>query len=362
MNNKCVLITGSDGLVGSESAYYFSNLGYKIIGIDNNSRAKFFGNDASVLWNRKQIKKDLSEFEHFHRDITAISNIENIFSKYSKNIELIIHAAAQPSHDWAAINPQLDFRVNALGTLNMLEMTKKYCKETPFIFLSTNKVYGDNPNKLRFSELSQRYEVNRKSKYFDGIDENMSIDSTLHSLFGVSKTSADLLVQEYGKYFGMNTVSFRGGCLTGSKHSGTKLHGFISYLIKCIATDSEYTIFGYKGKQVRDNIHSKDLVKAFHEFMKKPKKGEVYNIGGGRESNCSVLEAIELGENILNKSLKYNISELNRIGDHQWYISNLDKFKLDYPNWKINYSIKETIEDICLENFDRWSYESNSRN
>ena len=362
MKNKCVLITGSDGLVGSESAYYFSDLGYKILGIDNNSRAKFFGDDASVLWNRKKIKKDINDFEHFHRDITSISNIENIFSKYSDSIELIIHAAAQPSHDWAASNPHLDFRVNAMGTLNMLELTKKYCKETPFIFLSTNKVYGDNPNKLRFKELSQRYEVDRKSTYFNGIDENMSIDNTLHSLFGVSKTSADLLVQEYGKYFGMNTVSFRGGCLTGSKHSGTELHGFLSYLIKCIASESEYTIFGYKGKQVRDNIHSKDLVKAFHEFMQNPKKGEVYNIGGGRVSNCSVLEAIELGEKILNKTLKYKISKFNRVGDHQWYVSNLDKFKSDYPNWKINYSIKETIEDICLENFDRWNYESNNRN
>ncbi len=357
---KAVLITGSDGLIGSESAYFFNKLGYKIIGIDNNSRKKFFGEDASVLWNRKKIKNEILDYVHFHRDISNINQIDDVFKKYKSSIELVIHAAAQPSHDWASLNPLLDFDVNANGTLNLLELTRKYIKDTPFIFLSTNKVYGDNPNKLKFVEKKTRYEIDKNSKYSSGIDETMSIDNTLHSLFGVSKLSADILVQEYGKYFDMNTVSFRGGCLTGSKHSGTELHGFLSYLMKCLITGKKYTIYGYKGKQVRDNIHSEDLVSIFYEFMKNPKKGEIYNIGGGMYSNCSLIEAIQIGEKILDKKMNYSLSSKPRIGDHIWYVSNLDKFQKDYPKWQINYNTETIIIDICEQNFDRWSHESRS--
>ena len=360
MQNEYIMITGSDGLVGSESSYFFSSLGYKIIGIDNNFRAKYFGKDASTLWNRQKIKKEIPNYVHFHRDISSKDNLEDIFQKYGKKTVLIIHAAAQPSHDWAAKNPQLDFRVNANGTLNMLELTRQYCKETPFIYLSTNKVYGDNPNKLNFNETTSRFTIDLNSKFVNGIDETMSIDNSLHSLFGVSKASADLLVQEYGKYFNMNTVSFRGGCLTGSKHSGTELHGFLSYLIKCMIVSKQYTIFGFKGKQVRDNIHSQDLVTAFNEFMKNPKKGAVYNIGGGQFANCSIIEAIEIGEKITGNKLNFKYEKISRIGDHKWYISDIGKFKSDYPNWEMKFSIQKTIEDICTKNFDRWKHEGNS--
>lgn len=357
---KAVLITGSDGLIGSESAYFFSKLDYKIIGIDNNSRKKFFGEDASVLWNRKKIKNEILDYDHFHRNISNINQIEDVFKKYKNSIELVIHSAAQPSHDWASSNPRLDFDVNANGTLNLLELTRKYIKDTPFIFLSTNKVYGDNPNKLNFVEEKTRYEIDKNSIYSNGIDEKMSIDNTLHSLFGASKLSADILVQEYGKYFDMNTVCLRGGCLTGSKHSGTELHGFLSYLMKCLITGKKYTIYGYKGKQVRDNIHSEDLVSTFYEFMKNPKKGEVYNIGGGMYSNCSMIEAIQIGEKILDKRMNYSLSGEPRIGDHIWYVSNLGKFQKDYPNWTIKHNIKTIIADICEQNLDRWSHESSS--
>tara|TARA_Y100000996_G_scaffold64108_1_gene43403 strand:- start:2401 stop:3477 length:1077 start_codon:yes stop_codon:yes gene_type:complete len=352
--NKYVLITGSDGLVGSESVKYFSKLGFNILGIDNNSRKKFFGEDASVLWNRKMLKKEIKNYEHFNQDIQNSEKINKIFIEYGKNIDLIIHAAAQPSHDWAAINPRLDYMVNSLGTLNMLEAYREYCPEAPFIFTSTNKVYGDNPNKLDLVEEKSRYTIKNGSKYEFGIDEEMSIDNTLHSVFGASKTSADILVQEYGKYFGLNTVCFRGGCLTGPGHAGTSLHGFLSYLVKCIMTDEKYTIYGYKGKQVRDNIHSSDLVNAFHEYYLNPTSGEVYNIGGGIESNCSMLEAIQIGEEIVKNKLNYDYSDESRIGDHIWYVSDLSKFKNDYPNWKINYSIEEIMEEIFKGNINRW--------
>jgi CDP-paratose 2-epimerase len=351
---KYVLITGSDGLIGSESVRYFSDLGFQILGIDNNSRKKFFGEEASVLWNRKELKKNIKNYTHFNQDIQNNKQIDKIFKEYGKNIVLIIHAAAQPSHDWAASNPRLDYMVNSLGTLNLLEAYRKYSPEASFIFTSTNKVYGDNPNRLNLVEDKFRYKVKAGSKFEFGINEQMSIDNTLHSVFGASKTSADILVQEYGKYFELKTVSFRGGCLTGPSHSGTSLHGFLSYLMKCIMTDSKYTIYGYKGKQVRDNIHSEDLVKAFYEFYLNPTNGEVYNIGGGIESNCSMLEAINIGEQIANKKLDYTYSDNSRIGDHIWYVSDLSKFKKDYPKWKIEKGIEIIMHEIFTENINRW--------
>ena len=344
-NNKYVLVTGSDGLVGSESVRYFSKLGFKIIGIDNNSRKKFFGEDASVLGNRHKLKKHVPEYSHFNIDITG-EQVESIFKKYRDDIKLIIHTAAQPSHDWAATNPYLDFNVNAFGTLNLLENTRKYCKDAVFIFTSTNKVYGDNPNKIDFIEEEKRYSPKQGSKYLAGINEKFSIDNTMHSLFGASKLSADIITQEYGKYFGMKTVAFRGGCLTGGSHTGTMLHGFLSYLVKCTVSGKEYNIFGYKGKQVRDNLHSSDLVKCFDEFYKNPKAGEVYNIGGGNYSNCSMLEAIGIAEEVSSKKLNFKYIDEPRKGDHKWYVSDISKFENDYPNWRMSYNIENIILDI----------------
>ena len=344
-SKKYALITGSDGLVGSESVRYFSKLGFEIIGIDNNSRKKFFGEEASVLQNRHQLKQQIPQYNHLNLDITG-NQVKQVFEKYGNNIKLIIHAAAQPSHDWAATNPFLDFNVNAYGTLNLLENTRKYCKDAVFIFTSTNKVYGDNPNKIEYEEKEKRYSPIKGSPYKNGFDEQFSIDNTMHSLFGASKLSADIITQEYGKYFGMKTVAFRGGCLTGGGHAGTMLHGFLSYLVKCVKSGTKYNIFGYKGKQVRDNIRSLDLVNCFYEFYNNPKSGEVYNIGGGYDSNCSMLEAIDIAENILSKKLRYKYVDEPRKGDHKWYISDISKFKKDYPNWKISLNIEDIILDI----------------
>lgn len=344
-SKKYALITGSDGLVGSESVRFFSKLGFEIIGVDNNSRKKFFGEEASVLQNRHKLKQQIPEYNHLNLDIAG-NQVKQVFEKYGNNIKLIIHAAAQPSHDWAATNPFLDFNVNAYGTLNLLENTRNYCKDAVFIFTSTNKVYGDNPNKIDYEENEKRYSPIKGSPYKDGFDEQFSIDNTMHSLFGASKLSADIITQEYGKYFGMKTVAFRGGCLTGGGHAGTMLHGFLSYLVKCVESGTKYNIFGYKGKQVRDNIHSLDLVNCFYEFYSNPKSGEVYNIGGGNYSNCSMLEAIDIAENIVSKKLRYEYVDEPRKGDHKWYISDISKFQKDYPNWKISLNIEDIILDI----------------
>lgn len=355
MKKKYILITGSDGLVGSECVEFFHDLGFSILGIDNNYRKKFFGEDASVLWNRKRLKSNYKNYKHFNLDVTNEKKIEELFKDFSNQIELIIHCAAQPSHDWAATNPLIDYKVNSFGTLNLLENTKKYSKDTPFIFTSTNKVYGDNPNKIELIENKKRYTTNKNSKFKNGFNEEFSVDNTLHSLFGSSKLSADIMVQEYGKYFDMKTVSFRGGCLTGPNHSGTVLHGFLSYLMKCTIVGKKYSIFGYKGKQVRDNIHSKDLIHGFYEYYKKPRSGEVYNIGGGIENNCSILEAIEVCEEISGKKLNYDYVKENRKGDHKWYISDLTKFKSHYPKWKQKYSVEDMLEEIASKNKARWS-------
>ncbi|TAG56024.1 MAG: NAD-dependent epimerase/dehydratase family protein [Cytophagales bacterium] len=344
---KIALITGSAGLIGSESVQFFSEKFDKIIGVDNNLREYFFGKEASTVWNNDRLKDKYSNYTSRNADIRNVDDLEKIFKEFGSDIKLIVHTAAQPSHDWAAKEPFTDFSVNATGTLNMLEMTRLHCPEAVFIFTSTNKVYGDNPNYLPLVELDKRWEIDTKHEFFaNGIPETFSIDHTKHSLFGASKVAADVLVQEYGKYFGMKTGIFRGGCLTGPNHSGAKLHGFLSYLMKCAITGEHYTVFGYKGKQVRDNIHSWDLVNMFWHFYQNPKQGEVYNAGGGRFSNCSMAEAIEKAEIITGKKMNYSYLEANRIGDHIWWISDLSKFKKDYPLWNWKYGIEDILSQI----------------
>ncbi len=348
-----VIITGSNGLVGSEAVEFFSKKGFDIIGIDNNLRKFFFGKDGSTIWIKNKLKKN-KRYKHLNIDIRDYNRLEKIFKDIKKNVSLIIHCAAQPSHDYGKNFPIVDFDINAKGTLNLLELTKKYSPNSPFIFMSTNKVYGDNPNYLKIQEKSSRWELKKGDKYFNGIDENFSIDNCTHSFFGVSKTYADLIVQEYGKNLGLKTVCFRGGCITGPNHSGAKLHGFLSFLVKQSLQFKKYSVIGYKGKQVRDNIHSYDLINCFWEFYKKPKKGKVYNIGGGRYSNCSIIEAINLIEAITRKKIKKRIIKKNRVGDHIWYISNNRSFEKDYPNWKLTYNTKKIINEL-IENIKLFS-------
>ena len=345
---KIALITGSCGLVGSESVEFFIKKKFTVIGIDNDLRKFFFGKEASTKWIKSFLEKKYNkDYIHFNSDISKINDIEKIFKKYKHNIKVIIHSAAQPSHDWAASNPELDFNVNAIGTLNMLNLTKKYLqKNTPFIYMSTNKVYGDNPNKLKIIKNKTRFELAKKNNYPNGINETMSIDNCVHSFFGVSKLSADLMVQEFGVNFGMNTVCFRAGCITGSKHSGAKLHGFLSFLVKSTIRDKKYTIIGYEGRQVRDNIHSSDLVNCFWEYYKNPRKGVVYNIGGGRKCSCSIIEAIKKIEKKTNIKVKLKTLKKARTGDHIWWITDNKKFMKDYPNFKIKYNIDKVIDEL----------------
>ena len=336
-------------MIGSGSVEFFAPNFDRVVGIDNDMRRYFFGDDASTDWNTKRLEAAHSNFEHVDVDIRDHAGLQKIFQKYDSAISLIIHAAAQPSHDWAANEPLTDFTINANGTLNMLELARQYCPDAVFIFTSTNNVYGDNPNFLPLVELETRWEVDKDHPYFNGIDERMSIDSTKHSLFGASKVAADILVQEYGRYFGMKTAIFRGGCLTGPRHSGAQLHGFLAYLMKCAITGDEYTIFGYKGKQVRDNIHSYDLVNMFWHFYRNPRCGEVYNAGGSRWSNCSMLEAITICEEITGNKLNFTYREANRIGDHIWYISDISKFRSHYPEWQFKYGLLDTLTQIFEE-------------
>ncbi len=341
------IVTGSAGLIGSEMVRFLTDKGMKVHGIDNDMRREFFGEDASTDWNRQRLEKDCPEYCHHAKDIRSESEMEQIFNELNKDIKLIVHAAAQPSHDWAAKDPFKDFSVNANGTLVLLEMTRRFCPNAVFINISTNKVYGDQPNQLPLVELENRWEIEDSHPYYKfGIDEFMSIDSTTHSLFGVSKAAGDLLVQEYGRYFNIKTACFRGGCLTGSGHSGTELHGFLSYIMICAIKKKPYTVFGYKGKQVRDNIHSYDLVNALYQFYLKPGVAKVYNIGGSRHSNCSMLEAIQLCEEITGNKLDWTYSEENRIGDHIWWISDVNRFKKDYPNWEYQYDLKKLFVEI----------------
>jgi CDP-paratose 2-epimerase len=343
---KIALITGSCGLVGSESASFFSEKGFHVVGIDNNYRKFFFGKDGDISWVKKKLKKSLKNYKHFNTDIRNFNNLRNIFKKYKHNISVIIHAAAQPSHDWAKDRALIDFEINARGTLNLLELTKLYCPKVPFIYMSTNKVYGDNPNSLPLFEKKTRWEIKKTHKFKFGIDETMSIDRCTHSFFGTSKSYADLIVQEFGKNVGLKTVCFRAGCITGPHHSGAKLHGFLSYLVKMAVKKKKYSLIGYKGKQVRDNIHSIDLVRCFWEFYKKPRKGEVYNVGGTRFSNCSIIEALNYIEDKMKIKIKKLLIKKNRIGDHIWYISSMKKFKNHYPKWRQEYTTKKILDQL----------------
>lgn len=354
-----VLVTGSSGLIGSEAVRFFAGKGRKVIGIDNDMRKYFFGEEASTAWVQDELQEAFPDAVFHHADIRDAGELSAIFAEYHTEIDCIVHTAAQPSHDWAAREPQTDFGVNAVGTLNLLEASREHCPDAVFIFTSTNKVYGDTPNRLPLVELDTRWEIDDSHPYHErGIDETMSIDHCLHSLFGASKVAADVLVQEYGRYFGMKTGVFRGGCLTGPRHSGAELHGFLAYLMKCAYTGRSYNIFGYKGKQVRDNIHSFDLVNAFDHFARHPKPGEAYNMGGSRFSNCSMLEAITLCEELTGRKMQTEYVETNRIGDHMWWISDVSKFRSHYPDWDLTKNVRDILAEILEYNRARWDQEN----
>ena len=341
------VVTGSAGLVGAETVRHFAAQGLDVVGIDNDMRRQFFGADATTVWSRQALERSARGYSHVDGDIRDTAAIDDLFRRYGREIAVVIHAAAQPSHDWAARDPVTDFTVNAQGTLVLLEATRRFCPDAVFIFCSTNKVYGDACNRLPLRERETRWELEEGHAYADhGIDEGMTIDASLHSLFGVSKTAADLMVQEYGRTFGLQTACFRGGCLTGPGHAGAQLHGFLSYLIKCAVTGEPYTVLGYKGKQVRDNIHSRDLVSAFWQFFRNPRRAAVYNIGGGRFANCSVLEAIALAERITGRSMNWSYQDAPRLGDHIWWVSDTRRFQRDYPDWRLTYGIEATLREI----------------
>lgn len=349
------IVTGSGGLIGSESVQRFAEAGYDVIGLENDMRAQFFGPAASTAHNSRRLEQSLgSSFQSRNLDIRDRDGIDRVFAGVARSLELVIHTAAQPSHDWAASDPHTDFTINANGTLNLLQATLRHAPSASFIFCSTNKVYGDSPNQLPLQNAGSRLELPADHRYYNGIDTTMSIDASTHSLFGVSKAAADLLVQEYGRYFGLPTVCFRGGCLTGPNHAGTMLHGFLSYLMRCTITGEPYTVFGYGGKQVRDNIHSSDLVDAFEAFHRTPRAGAVYNLGGGRVSNCSMLEAIVQCERIAGERLDWRQVEDSRAGDHRWWISDLRPFQRDYPEWRITRDVEAILREILEHNAERW--------
>lgn len=344
---KVIIVTGSGGLIGSQATTYFANRFDMVVGVDNNQRKEFFGPEASTRWVTDDLKKTLENYRHFDVDIRDADAIDAIFREFGSDIDLVIHTAAQPSHDWAARDPQTDFGINANGTLNLLEATRAHCSKASFIFTSTNKVYGDTPNRLPLVETESRYELDASHPWSEfGIPEEMSVDQSTHSLFGISKLAADALVQEYGRYFDMFTASFRGGCLTGPDHAGAELHGFLAYLLKCIVHERPYTVFGHKGKQVRDNIHAKDLICAFDHFYSAPRVGEVYNIGGGRKINCSMREAIALGESLSGKTLNWTYADDERIGDHRWYVSDTRRFEQHYPDWSLTYDLHGIMSEM----------------
>jgi CDP-paratose 2-epimerase len=341
------VITGSAGLIGAEAAQFFAGKGLDIVGIDNDMRRQFFGEEASTAWSRRRLEAKLKGYRHYDFDIRDQPAVMDLFARYGANVAVVIHTAAQPSHDWAAKAPFVDFSINAGGTFNLLEATRQHCPDVCFIFTSTNKVYGDTPNRLPLVERTTRWELPDEHPYGrHGIDESMSIDQTVHSLFGASKVAADVLVQEYGRYFGMKTVCFRGGCLTGPGHSGTQLHGFLAYLAQCAVTDTPYVIFGYSGKQVRDNMHSFDLVSAFWHFFQAPRSGEVYNIGGGRYCNCSIREAIDKCQELANREMQWSYNGVNRTGDHIWWISDVRRFQAHYPGWSMRYNLDSLLQEI----------------
>jgi CDP-paratose 2-epimerase len=343
VNPKRILVTGSSGLIGSEAVEHFDRQGHRVTGIDNNMRRVFFGPAGDTSWNLARLKSATRNFRPLDLDIRDREKIFDLFK--AERFELVLHCAAQPSHDKAREIPLLDFEVNALGTVNLLEAARQFSAEAPFVFLSTNKVYGDAPNELPLVEQETRYDYARPED-FDGIDENCRIDRTLHSLFGASKAAADLMAQEYGRYFGMNVGIFRGGCLTGPNHSGVELHGFLSYLVKVALNGQTYTIYGYKGKQVRDNIHSHDVIHAVEEFARSPRPGEVYNIGGGRRNSISLLEAVARIEEMTGNKIRCEYREQPRIGDHICYISNLGKLQAHFPDWGITRSLDQILKEI----------------
>jgi CDP-paratose 2-epimerase len=348
------IITGSGGLIGSESVQHFVEGGFAVIGLENDMRARFFGPAASTRPVTERLQERYLEFRSVELDIRDTEGVERVFAQ-ATDLELVIHTAAQPSHDWAASDPQTDFGVNANGTLNLLEATRRHSPEATFVFCSTNKVYGDTPNFLPLVELETRLELPQEHRYYRGIDTTMSIDGSMHSLFGVSKAAADLMVQEYGRYFEIPTVCFRGGCLTGPNHAGAELHGFLAYLMRCTVTGTPYTVYGYGAKQVRDNIHSADVVRAFEEFHTNSRVAAVYNLGGGRESNCSMLEAIELCQEIAGRELDWTLSDQARMGDHRWWISDLAAFQADYPGWELEYDVEGMLNEIYERNFEHWT-------
>lgn len=352
---KKAIITGSAGLIGSEAARHFAGRDLQVLGIDNDMRATFFGADGSTAWNRDRLGEELGDrYRHLDLDIRDRAGLLELFAAEGRDVALVVHAAAQPSHDWAAREPLVDFDVNAVGTLNVLEATRLHCPEAPFVFTSTNKVYGDTPNALPLVEEETRYELPADHPYHAGIREDMTIDASLHSVFGASKVAADVMVQEYGRYFGMPTVCFRGGTLTGPRHSAAELHGFLAYLMRCTMEGRPYTVFGYKGKQVRDVIHSRDLIRAFDAFYEAPRAAAVYNVGGGRASHCSVLEAIALCEEVSGRELAWTYSDTNRVGDHIWWVGSLASFQQDYPGWEIEYDVRAILAEMHEENRDRW--------
>ena len=347
------IITGAAGLIGSEAARHFTSLGMKVVGIDNDMRGYFFGQEASTKWMRQELE-NLPGYEHHSIDIRDAEAVFRVFRQFGRDIRLVIHTAAQPSHDWAAREPFTDFSVNATGTLTLLEATRKFSPDAVFLFTSTNKVYGDAPNRLPLVELETRWEIHPDHAYKSGIAEDMSIDQSTHSIFGASKVAADVMVQEYGRYFGMNTACFRGGCLSGPNHSGAQLHGFLAYLMKCFVTATPYQVFGYKGKQVRDNIHSADLISAFEHFFRAPRSGAIYNMGGSRVSNCSMLEAMDVCREISGRELDWRYADGNRQGDHIWWISDVTRFRNDYPDWKLTYDVPAILREIYEAMQERW--------
>ena len=349
------VVTGSAGLIGSETVAHFAEVGYDCVGVDNDMRKEFFGAEASTAWNRQRLERTVKGYRHHDLDIRDRDGIDALFAELGERIEVVVHTAAQPSHDWAAREPFVDFDINAVGTLNVIEATRRHCPAATFIFTSTNKVYGDTPNALPLVEQETRWEIEPGHPYEGGIREDMSIDANLHSVFGASKVAADIMVQEYGRYFGMHTACFRGGTLTGPGHAATALHGFLGYVMRCVIEGRTYEIYGYGGKQVRDAIHSSDLVRAFAEVVRAPRRAEVYNIGGGRFSNASVLEAIALSEEIAGRKLDRVYVEANRIGDHVWWIGDNGRFESHYPSWKLEYDVSAILQEIYDVNHARWS-------
>ena len=349
------IITGSGGLIGSEAVAHFVSAGFDVIGVENDMRARFFGPEASTARTTKRLQEQFPDFRSVDLDIRDRDGIDRLFAEHAGELELIVHTAAQPSHDWAASDPHTDFGVNATGTLNLLQATREHRPDASFVFLSTNKVYGDRPNDLPLEDRGERLDLPEEHRWYGGIDSTMSIDGCMHSLFGVSKAAADLMVQEYGRYFDIPTVCFRGGCLTGPSHAGAELHGFLAYLMKCTVTGAPYTVFGYDGKQVRDNIHSNDVVTAIEAFHRAPRPAAVYNLGGGRDHSCSMREAIAACERIAGRQLDWTLSDEARMGDHRWWISDLSEFERDYPDWRQTYDLESTLREIHEANVERWA-------